>query len=61
MREGWSLKKMHRLMVTSAVYRMESSADKGGFLMIFRAALVMVEAWNQRAPAVHPHDPVTTL
>ena len=29
MREGWSLKRMHRLMVTSAAYRMDSSADKG--------------------------------
>jgi len=26
-REGWSMKKMHRLMVTSSAYRMESSAD----------------------------------
>jgi hypothetical protein len=26
-REGWSMKKMHRLMVTSSVYRMESSTD----------------------------------
>jgi hypothetical protein len=30
MREQWSLKKIHRLMVTSAAYRMDSQADKAG-------------------------------
>src|SRR6185503_1138011 len=29
LRENWSLKRMHRLMVTSAAYRMDSTADKG--------------------------------
>ena len=27
MREGWSLKKLHRLLVTSATYRMDSTPD----------------------------------
>jgi hypothetical protein len=30
MREGWSLKKMHRLMVTSTAYRMDSMPDAAG-------------------------------
>ncbi len=29
-REHWSMKKMHRLLVTSAAYRMDSSADPAG-------------------------------
>jgi hypothetical protein len=30
MREGWSLKKLHRLLVTSAAYRRDSASDPSG-------------------------------
>jgi hypothetical protein len=30
MREGWSLKKLHRLLVTSAAYRRDSAGDPAG-------------------------------